>query len=107
MVVEVSPSALDEETTELAEGFASDFKRFFLRGLAAVLPTLLTLMVIVYVFSFVHEYIGQYINTGVLAIIKQFWVDTDPTTGRGLTSPEDEPWLMLCEQCQTEIEPDV
>ena len=29
------------------------------------------------------------------------------TTGRGLTSPEDEPWLMLCEQCQTEIQPDV
>jgi len=86
MVVEVLPSAFDEET-ELAEGFASDFKRFFFRGLAAVLPTLLTLMVIVYVFSFVHEYIGKYINTGVLAIIKQFWADTDPTTGTGL-SPE-------------------
>jgi len=71
----------------LAEGFASDFKRFFLRGLAAVLPTLLTLMVIVYVFSFVDTYIGQYINTGVLAIIKQFWIETDPSTGVG-TSPQ-------------------
>ena len=69
----------------MAEGFASDFKRFFFRGLAAVLPTLLTLMVIVYVFSFVNTYIGQYINTGVLAIIKQFWADTDPSTGTGVS----------------------
>ena len=85
MVVEVSPFTLDQEYIELAEGFASDFKRFFLRGLAAVLPTLLTLMVIVYVFSFVNTYIGQYINTGVLSIIKQFWVDADPSTGAGLS----------------------
>jgi uncharacterized membrane protein len=38
----------------------------------------------VYVFSFVNTYIGQYINTGVLAIIKQFWADTDPSTGTGV-----------------------
>lgn len=69
----------------MAEGFASEFKRFFLRGLAAVLPTLLTLMVIVYVFSFVNTYIGQYINTGVLAIIKQFWAESDPSTGSGIS----------------------
>ncbi len=67
----------------MAEGFVRDFKRFFFRGLAAVLPTLLTLMVIVYVFSFVNTYIGQYINTGVLAIIKLFVAETDPTTGAG------------------------
>ena len=90
MAVEVLPPALEQEYTELAEGFASDFKRFFFRGLAAVLPTLLTLMVIVYVFTFVNDYIGQYINTGVLAIIKQFWADTDPSTGTGMSSDNIE-----------------
>ena len=67
----------------MAEGFVRDFKRFFFRGLAAVLPTLLTLMVIVYVFSFVNTYIGQYINTGVLAIIKLFRAEANPSTGAG------------------------
>lgn len=57
----------------MAEGFARDFKRFFLRGLAAVLPTLLTLMVIVYVFNFVNAYIGNYINIGVLWLIDTLW----------------------------------
>lgn len=49
----------------MAEGFASDFKRFFLRGLAAVLPTVLTLIIIVYVFKFVHNWIGVHINTAI------------------------------------------
>ena len=57
----------------MAEGFVSDFRRFFLRGLAAVLPTVLTLMVIIYVFKFVQKYIGQYINFGLLAIWWRFW----------------------------------
>jgi uncharacterized membrane protein len=58
----------------VAEGFVSDFKRFFLRGLAAVLPTLLTLMIIIYVVSFVHKYIGKYINIAVVLLV-QFIVD--------------------------------
>jgi len=74
----------------VAEGFVSDFKRFFLRGLAAVLPTLLTLMVIVYVFKFVNTYIGQYINTGVLAVFKQFYAESDPSTGVGMTGENIE-----------------
>lgn len=74
----------------MAEGFVSDFKRFFFRGLAAVLPTLLTLMLIVYVFTFVNTYIGQYINTGVLAIIKQFYAESDPSTSGGVTSENIE-----------------
>ena len=35
----------------MANGFWSDFRRFFLRGLAAVLPPLLTVMIIVFVFT--------------------------------------------------------
>ena len=29
----------------------------------------------------------------------------NPVTGAGLHSPEDEPWLCICNACQTEIEP--
>ena len=31
----------------------------------------------------------------------------NPETGDGLHSPEGEPWLFLCNQCQAEIEPAV
>jgi uncharacterized membrane protein len=46
----------------VAERFMDDFKRFFVRGLAAMLPTLLTLVIIIYVLTFVHQYIGQYVD---------------------------------------------
>jgi uncharacterized membrane protein len=48
----------------VAEGFGTHFKRFFLRGLAAVLPTVVTIFLIVWVFSAIHKYCGQYINKG-------------------------------------------
>ena len=46
----------------MAERFVDDFKRFFLRGLAAMLPPLLTLTIIVYVLKFVDENIGKHVN---------------------------------------------
>jgi uncharacterized membrane protein len=42
-------------------GFADDFKRFFLRGLATILPTLVTLWLLIWVWDFLWENIGQYI----------------------------------------------
>ena len=53
--------------------FTSDFRNFFLRGLAAVLPTLLSLMLIIYVLNFVQKYIGHHINTGALWLIERAW----------------------------------
>ena len=29
----------------------------------------------------------------------------NPSTGDGLHSPEDEPWLLMCNQCESEIKP--
>ncbi len=49
----------------MPETFMTDFKRFFIRGLTVVLPTLLTLMIILYVIGFINEYIGQYIVIGL------------------------------------------
>jgi uncharacterized membrane protein len=39
--------------------FSQDFKRFFLRGLAALLPTLITLWLLVKIWDFLWESIGQ------------------------------------------------
>lgn len=56
----------------MSEGFGKDFKRFFLRGLAAVLPTLLTIMIIVYVFMFVQRHIGAHMNHAVQWLVAQY-----------------------------------
>jgi uncharacterized membrane protein len=41
--------------------FGEDFKRFFLRGLSALLPTLITLSLLVYVWNFLWDTIGVHI----------------------------------------------
>ena len=55
----------------MAEAFAKDFKRFFLRGLAVLLPTMITLMIIIYVFKFVDSYLGRYMNDAVKWLVVQ------------------------------------
>ncbi|HMN97197.1 MAG TPA: DUF502 domain-containing protein [Phycisphaerales bacterium] len=42
-----------------------DFKRFFLRGLAVLLPSVLTLWILVYAYRFVDGYIAEPINGGI------------------------------------------
>ena len=41
--------------------FSDDFRRFFLRGLAAVLPTLITLLLLIKLWEILWEYLGQHI----------------------------------------------
>ncbi|HEX4056271.1 MAG TPA: DUF502 domain-containing protein [Tepidisphaeraceae bacterium] len=50
-------------------GFAEDFKRFFLRGLATILPTLVTLWLLVWAWNFLWQNIGQYL----INLISYFW----------------------------------
>jgi uncharacterized membrane protein len=52
-------------------GFVDDFKRFFLRGLATILPTLVTLWLLVWVWDFLWENIGRYI----INFIRIGWYD--------------------------------
>ena len=56
----------------MATGFVGDFRRFFFRGLAAMLPALLTVMIIVWVLQFVDKYIGVYVNQFVQWIVVQW-----------------------------------
>jgi hypothetical protein len=40
-------------------GFADDFRRFFVRGLAALLPTLITLWLLIKIWDFLWDSLGQ------------------------------------------------
>jgi len=53
--------------------FRNDFRRFFIRGLAAVLPTILTIIVIVWIFTLIQKYIGTYINKAVQWCFVQYY----------------------------------
>ena len=48
---------------------AGRFKAYFLRGLAALLPTVLTIWIFVWGYSFIQQYLGEYIKTGIRQII--------------------------------------
>ena len=50
-------------------GFWADFRRFFVRGLATLLPTVLTIVLLVKGFQFVQENISVHITGGVLRIV--------------------------------------
>jgi uncharacterized membrane protein len=52
----LSPPAEGRKT-----GFGDDFKRFFTRGLAALLPTLITLWLLVWAWNFLWDALGQHI----------------------------------------------
>jgi len=68
----------------VSESFWNDFRRFFVRGLAAVLPALLTIIIIVWVFNFIQNRVGRYINEGVLYLLSLFF--------KGRTPAEWEQW---------------
>jgi len=78
------------------EGFASDFRRFFLRGLAAMLPPLLTLTIIVYVLKFVDENIGRHVDVAAQWVAVQVTSLTReaPMTFRG----RSELWTYVQER---------
>ncbi len=50
-------------------GFVQDFRRFFVRGLAAVLPTLVTIWLLLWAWDFLWENIGRQI----IIFIRQAW----------------------------------
>ena len=57
--------------TRRSPGLTQDFKRFFIRGLATLLPTLITLWFLVWAWNFLWENIGQY----VINLISFLWYE--------------------------------
>ena len=64
----------------------STFRRFFVRGLAIVLPTVLTIWLLLVAYNFVDQKIGQPINAGLRELVIRF-TDWPP--------PEDENFANL------------
>lgn len=57
--------------------FVNDFRRFFLRGLGALIPTLLTFAILVWVYQLINDNVGQPITKGLMVICS--WVSDRPT----------------------------
>ncbi len=68
--------------------FTGDFKVFFLRGLAILLPSVLTIWIIVYAYQFVNTRIAEPIN----AITRMAVIRLTPLVIRG--PAEDEAWAQ-------------
>jgi len=64
----------------LKKTFTSDFRRFFVRGLAAVMPTVLTVAIIVWVFTLIQNYCGAYINKAAAYLATYFWLKFENIT---------------------------
>ena len=60
--------------------FSSDFKRFFVRGLATLLPTILTIVLLVKCFEFIHNNISSHITRGLVWVVVQT-IDDYPAIG--------------------------
>lgn len=48
--------------------FSDDFRRFFLRGLSAVLPTIITLWLLIRVWSFLWENLGRHMISAIVRV---------------------------------------
>ncbi len=69
------PESLPERTT-----FAADFRRFFMRGLAALLPTLITFWLLVKIWDFLWESVGRHL----------IWLGNAVLEGGKITLPRGE-----------------
>lgn len=56
-----------------------DFRRFFFRGLAALVPTLLTIAILIWSYNLVHNYVGMPITGGLLRVCQRFREEPPPT----------------------------
>ncbi len=59
------------KTQENNRGFRADFRHFFFRGLAALLPSLLSLVLIIKGYQFINEYVGNYVNAAIIWLVAQ------------------------------------
>lgn len=63
-------------------GFTEDFRRFFLRGLATLLPTLITLIILAWIWNFLSSTVGGYIGPNVVYGLQ--WLLGQSEAGRTL-----------------------
>lgn len=76
----------------MAESFTTDFKRFFSRGLAILLPTAVTLWLLWQAFGFIFNNVAQPINKAtrmaVVWVVPQIWEEDKLPEWFGITDEE-------------------
>lgn len=78
--------------------FGEDFRRFFVRGVAALLPTLITLWLVVWLWNFLWESLGQHIIFGIKLIWERFagqGLPFSPPAQIGRALNGDQWWVRL------------
>lgn len=89
---------IDSYMKKQKRSFMADFREFFFRGLAIILPTILTIWILVAVYRFVDVNIAGPINSGVKELILNFTDFAEPEVGdieaakRDLTTAEQAAW---------------
>ncbi len=80
--------------------FTGDFKVFFLRGLAILLPSVLTIWIVVYAYQFVDTRIAQPINSITrLAVIKAMpFVIRGPADDKAWAATHYPAWYLVTEE---------
>ena len=68
--VDVDPSVTSSSPRRRRASFAEDFRRFFVRGMAALLPTLITLWLLVKLWEFLWEALGRHI----IYVLREIWL---------------------------------
>jgi uncharacterized membrane protein len=58
----------DPQNRPKATRAVDDFKRFFSRGLAALLPTLLTIALLMWAYDLIDRHLGRYITRGMVSL---------------------------------------
>lgn len=89
MASDPSTSAPGGETPEAKPAKKPiSFRRAFLTGVAALLPTALTLVILVWIVRFVNDYIAEPINRAIIAVMELAGVDAAEETFRNATDTE-------------------
>ena len=71
--------------------FMDDFRRFFLRGLGALVPTLLTIAILVWAYKLVNENVGSIITEGLMRLC-------------ALVRDEPAPWLLKADHLELALD---
>jgi len=75
--------------------FAEDFKRFFLRGLATLTPTLITIFLLGWIWNQLSDKLGRHIITGLRYGVKWVWLTTSDQQSGYIDRYWDGIWNLM------------
>jgi len=88
-------------------GFWTDFKTFFVRGLATLLPTVLTIFVLFKCYEFVQQNFGVPINQGIIQVILRSTTDYPEVNDDDIAEFKREHKIVAAEKPPPEMTEDI